>query len=145
MKHDIDTPCIGICSTIYGDVICRGCKRTYTEVIAWNKYSSNEKEIVFKRLTQDIVDICQQYIAVLDENLLKEKLEKFNIRYRLEQDPLCWAFYLLREGHDKINELSKYGVHVKVNVDNLTELFKLMDNKLLAVSQKTSTRHQAEN
>ncbi|HBZ99754.1 MAG TPA: DUF1289 domain-containing protein, partial [Pseudomonas sp.] len=23
----IKTPCIGLCSTVYGDVVCRGCKR----------------------------------------------------------------------------------------------------------------------
>ncbi len=137
MKHDIDTPCIGICSTIYGDELCRGCKRTYTEVIHWNTYNHSEKEIVFKRLNNEMVNVTQQYLIVTDENLLKEKLEKFNIRYRLQQNPLCWALYLLREGHAKIVDLTKYGVAIKSKYEtkSLTELFKIIDNQLLLLGK----------
>ncbi|MCF8976542.1 DUF1289 domain-containing protein, partial [Pseudomonas edaphica] len=28
----IKTPCVGLCSTVYGDLVCRGCKRFHHEV-----------------------------------------------------------------------------------------------------------------
>ena len=49
MIRDLGTPCIGICSTVYGDEVCRGCKRTFTEVIDWNNLS--EEDII--RLQDD--------------------------------------------------------------------------------------------
>ena len=44
MQKKTRTPCVGICSTTYGDEVCRGCKRFYFEVINWNKYDENEKD-----------------------------------------------------------------------------------------------------
>ena len=38
------TPCVGICSTTYGDDVCRGCKRFIHEVINWNSFNPEEKE-----------------------------------------------------------------------------------------------------
>ncbi|MEL0305883.1 MAG: DUF1289 domain-containing protein, partial [Halieaceae bacterium] len=46
MSHlvPIRTPCIGVCSTGVGDVVCRGCKRFAHEVIDWNGYSPEQKQ-----------------------------------------------------------------------------------------------------
>ena len=44
------SPCIGICSTTFGDDICFGCQRTYLEVIQWNTFSDEEKDKVNQRL-----------------------------------------------------------------------------------------------
>lgn len=37
-NQTIKTPCVGLCSTVYGDLVCRGCKRFHHEVIHWNGY-----------------------------------------------------------------------------------------------------------
>jgi len=50
MDEKVKTPCIGICSTVYGDEICRGCQRTYQEVIQWNALSEEEKLKILKRI-----------------------------------------------------------------------------------------------
>ncbi len=44
------SPCIGVCSTTYGDFICRGCKRFAHEVVAWNQFSEAQREAVRERL-----------------------------------------------------------------------------------------------
>ena len=44
MTKSLKTPCIGVCSTVFGDDVCRGCKRFQHEVIQWNSYSDPEKE-----------------------------------------------------------------------------------------------------
>lgn len=37
-------PCVGVCSaTALGDAICRGCGRTFDDVIAWNTLADKQK------------------------------------------------------------------------------------------------------
>jgi uncharacterized protein len=45
-----DSPCIGQCSTAYGDEICSGCGRTFAEVTNWIIYTDEEKAAVRARL-----------------------------------------------------------------------------------------------
>lgn len=45
-----DSPCVGKCSTTYGDDVCRGCGRTYIEVIEWITYDAQRKAEIWARL-----------------------------------------------------------------------------------------------
>lgn len=45
-----DSPCIGMCSTSYGDSICRGCGRSSDEVIGWIFYDDEKKKEVWDRV-----------------------------------------------------------------------------------------------
>ena len=45
-KKRSSTPCLGICTTTFGDEVCKGCKRFAHEIISWPKYSENEREII---------------------------------------------------------------------------------------------------
>lgn len=44
-----DTPCVGICSTLY-DAVCKGCGRTQEEVQQWIFFTDEEKNQVWDRL-----------------------------------------------------------------------------------------------
>ena len=46
------SPCIGICSTTYGDLVCRGCKRFAHEVVGWNGYAERQRAAIRRRLAQ---------------------------------------------------------------------------------------------
>jgi predicted Fe-S protein YdhL (DUF1289 family) len=46
------TPCVGICSTTYGDLVCRGCKRFSHEIVGWNAYSDPQRREIETRLRQ---------------------------------------------------------------------------------------------
>jgi predicted Fe-S protein YdhL (DUF1289 family) len=46
---DSDSPCIGICSTLY-DEICKGCGRTLMEVSNWVFMTPEEKAAVWQRI-----------------------------------------------------------------------------------------------
>lgn len=134
----LDTPCIGICSTVYGDTICRGCKRTAEEIIDWNKYSHAEKQPIFIRLEKLLATVMQEKISIVAAAMLRAALEHHQVRYRADSDPLCWAYHLLRVGAHKINEIKNYGIQVNAVYRNysLTELFKLIDAEFLhAASQ----------
>lgn len=48
-----DTPCIAICSTSQGDDVCKGCGRTFDEVIHWLGYTPMQKRETWQRITTD--------------------------------------------------------------------------------------------
>jgi len=48
----VDSPCIGICSTLFDDV-CKGCGRTIIEVSNWVAMSAEEKKQVWARITNE--------------------------------------------------------------------------------------------
>ena len=47
--EDSDSPCIGVCTTLY-DEICQGCGRTLAEVSNWVFFSQEEKDSVWQRI-----------------------------------------------------------------------------------------------
>ena len=60
------TPCVGICSTTYGDLVCRGCKRFAHEIVQWNGYDVEQQERVWQRL-HDLRDtVVQHFLSVAD-------------------------------------------------------------------------------
>jgi len=44
------SPCIGVCSTTYGDLVCRGCSRFAHEVVQWNNYAEDQRVVIWQRL-----------------------------------------------------------------------------------------------
>ncbi|ENV35035.1 DUF1289 domain-containing protein [Acinetobacter gerneri] len=51
------TPCAGRCSTVFGDHVCRGCRRFNHEVIQWNTYSLEQRMAVWRRLDAQLDQI----------------------------------------------------------------------------------------
>ena len=51
------TPCAGRCSTVFGDSVCRGCRRFNHEVIQWNTYTPEQHTAVWKRLDAQLDQI----------------------------------------------------------------------------------------
>ena len=52
MPDPAGSPCIGVCSTTYGDLVCRGCHRFAHEVSEWNGYGDAQRVTVRRRLDQ---------------------------------------------------------------------------------------------
>lgn len=113
------SPCIGVCSTIYGDDICRGCKRHYQEIIDWNQLDDIRQQTILQRIEHQIVQVLQPEVELFDLTLLKQQLSRLALRYHPEQDPLCWIFELIRLGYDKIQDVEKYGF--KFNATSIEE------------------------
>ena len=51
------TPCAGRCSTVFGDLVCRGCRRFNHEVIQWNTYTPEQRLMVWRRLDAQLNQI----------------------------------------------------------------------------------------
>ncbi len=107
------TPCIGVCSTSYGDHICRGCKRFSHEVTGWIKYSDTEKSLVNERLQKFKITILEDKFTIIDSEKLKNKLKDANISFNQELDPLCWVFDLFRTFTIEDIDLEEVGIALK--------------------------------
>ena len=104
------TPCLGICSTTYGDDVCKGCKRFVHEIIGWPKYSQDERALVNDRLEKFKVLILQDRFKIHDSDLLQIKLKENAISYNNSMDPLTWIFDLLRAAGSQNLDLEQFGI-----------------------------------
>lgn len=69
------SPCIGICSTTYGDLVCRGCKRFAHEVVGWNGYDEGQKSTVWQRLREMQAGSTLEIIEIVDHAALARELQ----------------------------------------------------------------------
>lgn len=76
------TPCIGVCSTTYGDLVCRGCKRYSHEVTGWNGYTEEQRHEIWVRLYRLRDESVRVYVAIDSE----ERLHDAASQIRLDDD-----------------------------------------------------------
>ncbi len=142
MERKIKTPCVGICSTTYGDEVCRGCKRFQHEVIEWNSYSDSQKEMVWNRLESLKVQIMKSKFHILDELKLKNSLDIFKINYYTAVNPLCWVFDLFKQASQSIREYEEFGL--KCLLEEKTspeEIKKILEEELFVLSEAHYQRY----
>ena len=111
-KNRSTTPCLGICSTTYGDDVCKGCKRFVHEIIGWPKFSQDERALVNDRLEKFKILILKDRFNIVDEDLLQIKLKENAINYNHSMDSLTWIFDLLRAAGSQSLDLTQFGISV---------------------------------
>tara|TARA_B100000886_G_scaffold72257_1_gene46252 strand:+ start:519 stop:968 length:450 start_codon:yes stop_codon:yes gene_type:complete len=139
-KKRSSTPCLGICSTTFGDEVCKGCKRFAHEIVSWTKYSEQEREIVNDRIEKFKIIILQNRFKVVDSNLLATKLQEKAINYNHSLDPLTWIFDLFRAAGSQSFDLSEYGIKELVNFEPKTIKDEIND-ELLELSEAHHDRY----
>ncbi|TCM69805.1 hypothetical protein EC844_10264 [Acinetobacter calcoaceticus] len=73
------TPCVGRCSTVFGDAVCRGCRRFNHEVIQWNSYTLEQRMAVWTRLDAQLDQILVPMlplaqISVVEQFILSKRV-----------------------------------------------------------------------
>ena len=109
-KKRSSTPCLGICSTTFGDEVCKGCKRFAHEIVGWTKYSEEEREIVNNRLEEFKIKILQHRFRIADKELFSNNLDQMGINFNHSLDPLTWIFDLFRATGSQAIELERFGI-----------------------------------
>lgn len=139
----IKTPCMGLCSTVYGDLVCRGCKRFHHEIIHWNAYDEVTQAAVWARLGQLLDQVVSQRLEVFDAQRLQQQLERYGVRYFPGHSVHCWAYQLLITGGHRIRQLEAYGVRLKPRFEacSLVSLADDMGREFLALSGAHYERH----
>ncbi|NHB58346.1 DUF1289 domain-containing protein [Acinetobacter sp. 194] len=74
------TPCAGRCSTVFGDAVCRGCRRFNHEVIQWNTYSAEQRQTIWKRLDAQLDQILVPMLPYADIRHVEGFIESKRIR-----------------------------------------------------------------
>ena len=136
-KNRSSTPCIGICSTTFGDDVCKGCKRFSYEITNWGKFSNEERAVVNSRLEQFKVNILEEKFTITDRNLFESKMNEFSINFNGSLEPLTWIFDLLRASSNNDLILSDFGVEILPKFSNLSlvDLRDLINEEMLQLSE----------
>jgi len=102
------TPCVGICSTTYGDLVCRGCKRFAHEISGWNGYTADQRARVWHRL-EDLRDAATRaHVAICDAQKLAAAARTLQLANDATQ--MTCAYELLRRKSRSIATLGDVGL-----------------------------------
>lgn len=127
------SPCIGVCSTTYGDFVCRGCKRFAHEVVAWNQFNEAQRNRVWDRLSALLEQSIRDYLVITAS--------------RKQLRPFETPFHLLdclkeeRDGHQLedlqvcLDRLALRTLHPHTSFRNLGELVLAIENAFLMRSE----------
>ena len=143
-KKRSSTPCLGICSTTFGDEVCKGCKRFAHEIVGWTKYSQGEREIVNDRLEKFKIQILQHRFAITDKNLFESMLEEKAINFNHSLGPLTWIFDLFRAAGSQTFDISNFGIKSLVQFNPKT-IRDEINNELLELSEAHHERYFKKN
>lgn len=143
MNKRVKTPCIGVCSTGIGDVVCRGCKRFAHEVIDWNGYSNEQRQLVVDRLDEFLVTIVTHKIDIFDEQRLQQQMHYQQIKVDELLSSSRWVYELLRAGAGQINDVEAYGFRLKPDWQrfSLEEIKQFLDQDFFTLSNAHYERY----
>ena len=136
-KNRSSTPCIGICSTTFGDDVCKGCKRFSHEITNWGKFSTDERAVVNSRLEQFKTTILEEKFTISNSELFESKMNEFSINFNSSLDPITWIFDLLRASSNKDLNVNDFGVEILPAFSDLSliELRDLINQEMLQLSE----------
>ena len=137
------TPCVGICSTTYGDDVCRGCKRFIHEVINWNSFKPEEKEAVWKRLEYLKTLIMESKVTINNENLMESKILEFQLKINKDLNPLSKVFEIVKLTSTSFKDLKEFGIDLKKE-GSLISLKEELETELYELSKAHFNRYFVE-
>lgn len=114
------TPCIGVCSTVFGDPVCRGCRRFTHEVVHWNGYDAASKALVWQRLSDLLELVVNNYIEVVDSPLLAEQMGYQNLRCQPQLTPEGWVPELLKAAGQQPLPYAQFGLKPTLSARGLS-------------------------
>jgi hypothetical protein len=110
------------------------------EVIDWNKFNSEEKELVNARLEEFKIIVLKNRFLVSDKELLAAKLKENAIRFNNSIDPLTWIFDLLRASGSQELDLEKFGIKTLIS-EALPKIREQINQEFLELSEAHYDRY----
>ncbi|ANF82272.1 hypothetical protein A3K93_08755 [Acinetobacter sp. NCu2D-2] len=90
------TPCAGRCSTVFGDAVCRGCRRFNHEVIQWNTYTPEQHAAVWQRLDAQLNQILVPMLPNANMVQVEQFIASKRIRVRDDATQGRKLYYALK-------------------------------------------------
>lgn len=144
-EKPVKTPCVGLCSTVYGDLVCRGCKRYHHEIVNWNLYGEREKRAVWLRLEDLLGQVVSTKLEVFDRCQLQSQMRHRGIACDASRSSAYWVYQLLLKGSRHIRSLHRYGVATLPLYAHmlLPELRELIDQEYFQLAEAHYQRYIA--
>lgn len=136
------TPCVGLCSTVYGDQVCRGCKRFSQEIITWNALAQPQRAAVWQRLRQLLEPLLNERIEVLSALVLRQTLARLIPGLPEDMPVSLLAHRALLRAVDA-EALTRMGLKLRADHAEipLKRVREELDKQFFAVSQAYYQRH----
>ncbi len=128
------TPCVGICSTTYGDLVCRGCNRFAHEIVSWNAFDPDQREAVWRRLEDLRTGAIARCLRVLDEERLMAESAALRVPQAGQRDMLDLAYEALRRWRERDARPERLGVEAIAGADTAQELIRQIDREFYSRS-----------
>ena len=144
MSKRTRTPCIGICSTTYGDEVCRGCKRFSYEIINWNSFSPEEKEAIWKRLEKLKTQIMSSRVKIFDSKLMNEGIKKYRLRVKDDLNDSSKAFEIIKQVSESFEDLKDFGIELFNREKSLKDLKDDIEIELYTLSKAHYSKYFLE-
>ena len=144
MSKRTRTPCIGICSTTYGDEVCRGCKRFSYEIINWNSFSPEEKEAIWKRLEKLKTQIMSSRVKIFDSELMNEGIKKYRLRVKDDLNDPSKAFEIIKQVSESFEDLMDFGIELFNREKSLKDLKDDIEIELYTLSKAHYSKYFLE-
>ncbi|MGE8540195.1 DUF1289 domain-containing protein [Acinetobacter sp. ANC 3813] len=109
------TPCAGRCSTVFGDSVCRGCRRFNHEVIRWNTYTADQQSAVWHRLDAQLDQILVPLLPLADIRHVEGFVLSKRVRLRPDATRGRKLYHALKlcEKNRHFTDESGLGIHYK--------------------------------
>lgn len=132
---------MGICSTTYGDLVCRGCKRFAHEIVGWNGFDDDQRRVVWERLHElrDGATLC--HVEIVDPDCLAGHAERLRIPDLESLSPGNLAYEVLRRSRSGAS-LEDLGLRAAPAAPALTApLYQRIEQELFERSQAHYERY----
>ncbi|MEJ2898192.1 DUF1289 domain-containing protein [Acinetobacter sp. NS-4] len=126
------TPCAGRCSTVFGDSVCRGCRRFNHEVIKWNTYTAEQQTAVWKRLDVQLDQILVPMLPFADIRHVEGFVLSKRVRLRDDASKGRKLYHALKicEKNRHFTDDSGLGIHYK----DVRPLWQEFERRVLALA-----------
>ncbi len=125
---------MGICSTTYGDLVCRGCKRFAHEIVSWNGFDESQRDLVWARLL-DLRDTCVRDVIYAGPRAAMEAVcTARGLPLEADSSTLSLAYELLRRTLTEPQVLVESGISLREHSSAIDAL-KAIDELFLQRSQ----------
>lgn len=126
------TPCAGRCSTVFGDSVCRGCRRFNHEVIRWNAYTPEQHSAVWHRLDAQLDQILVPLLPLADLRHVEGFVLSKRVRLRPDATRGRKLYHALKlcEKNRHFTDESGLGIHYK----QVRPLWDEFEHRILALA-----------
>lgn len=131
----VASPCVGLCSTTYGDTVCRGCMRTSTEIAAWPASDETQKRAITLRLDGIMQQVMPEFFRIENQQALEEALHSMAVPFDDQRSVYAWLHKLLIRHVNTIKNPAAVGVALQQDAGMFDSLQQCR-SKMYALARK---------